>query len=35
MLYVKAIITEERGIEGEIFANGDLNKNNVYFRRKE
>lgn len=35
MLYVKAILTEERGIEGEIFVNGDLNKNNVYFRRKE
>ena len=35
MLYVKAILAEERGIEGEIFANGDLNKSNVYFRRKE
>ena len=35
MLYIKAILTEERGVEGEIFANGDLNKNNVYFRKKE
>ena len=35
MLYLKAILTEERGIEGEIFVNGDLNKSNVYFRRKE
>lgn len=35
MLYLKAILTEERGIEGEIFINGDLNKNNAYFRRKE
>lgn len=35
MLYLKAILVEERGIEGEIFVNGDLNKSNVYFRRKE
>lgn len=35
MLYLKAILAEERGIEGEIFINGDLNKGNVYFRKKE
>ena len=35
MLYLKAILSEELGIEGEIFINGDLNKSNVYFRRKE
>lgn len=33
MLYVNAIIEEERGKSGEIFANGDLNhKFRVYFR---
>lgn len=33
MLYVDAIIEEEKGKEGEIFANGDLNnKFRVYFR---
>lgn len=35
MLYLKAILKEEKGIEGEIFINGDLNKSDVYFRRKE
>ncbi len=35
MPYLKAILTEERGVEGEIFINGDLNKTNAYFRRKE
>lgn len=35
MLYLKAILAEERGIEGEIFINVDLNKSNIYFRRKE
>ncbi|MFR2787416.1 MAG: cell division protein FtsQ/DivIB [Clostridia bacterium] len=35
MLYVIAIINEEKGKEGEIFANGDLNqKFKVYFREK-
>jgi len=35
MLYIKAILEEEKGIEGEIFVSGDLNKSNVFFRRKE
>ncbi len=35
MPYLKAILAEERGVEGEIFINGDLNKTNAYFRRKE
>lgn len=35
MLYVKAVLKEEKGIEGEIFVNGDLNTSNVYFRKKE
>lgn len=35
MPYLKAILTEERGVEGEIFINGDLNKTNAYFRKKE
>lgn len=35
MLYVIAIINEEKDKEGEIFANGDLNqKFKVYFREK-
>lgn len=35
MLYVIAIINEEKGKEGEIFADGDLNqKFKVYFREK-
>lgn len=35
MLYIKAIIEEEKGTEGEIFVNGDLNnKFNPYFREK-
>lgn len=35
MLYVVAIIEQEKGIEGEIFANGDLNSNfRIYFREK-
>lgn len=35
MLYLKAILEEEKGVEGEVFINGDLNKTNVYFRSKE
>ena len=35
MLYLKAVLEEEKGIEGEIFINGDLNKTTVYFRKKE
>ena len=34
MLYLKAIISETKE-EGEIFINGDLNKDNVFFRAKE
>lgn len=35
MLYLKAILTEEKGAEGEIFVDGDLNKEKAYFRMKE
>lgn len=35
MLYLKAVLEEEKGIEGEIFINGDLHKEAVYFRKKE
>lgn len=35
ILYLKAILKEEKGVEGEIFINGDLSKDNVYFRKKE
>lgn len=35
MLYLKAIIEEAKGIEGEIFINANLNKSGVYFRKKE
>ena len=34
ILYVKAIIEQESGKDGEIFVNADLNKNNVFFREK-
>lgn len=34
MLYVKAVIEAESGLEGEIFANGDLNSEKVFFREK-
>ena len=35
MLYVQAIIEQEKGKEGEIFLNGDLNSGfNPYFREK-
>ena len=33
--YLKAILIGEEGIEGEIFVNGDLNKQNAFFRKKE
>lgn len=33
--HLKVILKEEAGVEGEIFINGDLNKQKVYFRRKE
>lgn len=35
MLYIKAIIEKEEGVEGEIHVEGDLNKENVFFREKE
>lgn len=35
MPYLKAILIGEEGIEGEIFVNGDLNKENAFFRKKE
>lgn len=34
MLYLKAVLEQEKGVEGEIFINGDLNKQDVYFRMK-
>ena len=34
MLHVKAILIEEKGVEGEIFVNQDLNKHNAFFRQK-
>ena len=34
MRYIKVILEKEEGIEGEIFVNGDLNKDKVYFREK-
>lgn len=34
ILYVKAIIEQEAGVEGEIFVNKDLNEDNVFFREK-
>lgn len=33
--HLKVVLNEEKGVEGEIFVNGDLNKQKVYFRRKE
>ncbi len=35
MLYLKAVLEEEKGNEGEIFINMDLHKESVYFRKKE
>ncbi len=35
ILYLKAILEGEKEIEGEVFVNGDLNKENAYFRIKE
>ena len=34
ILFVKAITEQEKGKEGEIFVNVDLNEENVYFREK-
>ena len=33
--HLKVVLKEEQGVEGEIFINGDLNKQKVYFRKKE
>ena len=33
MLYVKAIVEKEKGNDGEIFVNMDLNKKDPYFRQ--
>jgi cell division protein FtsQ len=35
MLYLKAVLEDTKGLEGEIFINGDLSKEKVYFRPKE
>lgn len=35
MLYLKAIIEDTKGLKGEIFINGELNKKDAYFRRSE
>jgi len=35
MIHLKAILRGEKGIEGEIFVNGDLNKEKAFFRMKE
>lgn len=35
MLYIKAMIEKEEGIEGEIHVEGDINKGNAFFREKE
>ena len=34
MLYIKAILEKEKGIEGEIFVNGNLNVDKAFFREK-
>lgn len=34
MLYIKSILDAEKGIEGEIFVDGDLTKQKVFFRQK-
>lgn len=33
--HLKVVLKEEQGVEGEVFINGDLNKQKVYFRKKE
>jgi cell division protein FtsQ len=35
MLYLKAVIDDTKGLEGEIFINGDLVKEKAYFRQAE
>ena len=34
MLYLKSVLEHEEGKTGEIFINGDLSKDKVYFREK-
>lgn len=34
MLYLKAILEKEKGIEGEVFINGNVNTDKAYFREK-
>jgi cell division protein FtsQ len=34
MLYLKAILEKEQGIEGEVFINGNMNTDEVFFREK-
>lgn len=35
MLYLKAALEDTKGLEGEIFINGDLIKEKAFFRQKE
>ena len=35
MLYLKVILEDNKGLEGEIFVNGDLNTQKAFFRLKE
>ncbi len=35
MLYLKAVLEDSQGLEGEIFINGDFNKEKAFFRQKE
>lgn len=35
MLYVKAVLKDTKGLEGEIFVNGDLIKEKAFFRQKQ
>ncbi len=35
MLYIKVALEDTKGLEGEIFANGDLEKEKVFFRERQ
>lgn len=35
MLYLKAVLSDTKGLEGEIFVNGDLIKEKAFFRQKQ
>lgn len=35
MLYLKVVLDDTKGLEGEIFVNGDFNKEKAFFRQKE